>query len=451
MAGLAVLIVLISLNQLRQAPSVEAASILRTAVRISESKPHVAHRVRVRTSHQQEFTRLAVMPAALQVGEAQAAEAPTVGALFAEAHYDWNDPLSARAFQQWRDEQVHETDEVSTSGSVTRIRTVAAEGELAAATITIAADYSAVEERLEFRDREWVELSEIAEMSTERAGGTLAAPVDTPVRAAEPPSRPAAFTPGGSASMADELQVLSALNAIGADLGEHVEVALSGGAVMVTGGDGIPPQRQQVIRDAVASLPHVQVDFTPAERAAVPPESVAANGGSTVAPISAIQTRLQKQLGGHAEFDRFSSQLLDLDDGAMQRVYALRRLAQKFSPEDEAQLSSPDLSILRELTRTHAGKLAEKVGAMERLMVPVLTSLGGTAASVPEAGAKSWQPASEDVYRDARRVEVLVSQMLAMTPDNASGSSNALPSELLTALKELHAHLDECQKFLQTR
>ena len=449
--GLAVLIVVGTFLQLRQAPSVQAATLLRQAVTVSETKPRPAHRIRFRTSHQQEFTRLAGTPAAL----IQVAEMRVVMALFQAAHYDWNDPLSARAFQQWRDEQVHKTDAVSTvsnpeapSESATQIQTVAAEGELAEAGIIFNSDLAPVEERLEFRDREWVEISEIAETSTESAGGAGVNHVEVPVRAAEPPSRPAAFAPGSSASISDELQVLSALSEIGADLGDTVYVNLADGKVMVTGGEGVSPQRLQKIRDSVADLPHVEVAFTPVPAATVPPETGPTGSVVFSQTVSPMQSRLEKQLGSHAEFDRFSTQVLDLDDVAMQHMYALHRLAEKFSPEDEAQLSSKDRSILHEMSRKHTDVLAEKVGNMERILVPTLTSLGGTSGRVRPAPAHTaWQPAAEDVYRSASRVEVLVSQILGMS--STSGSAAALPAELLAALNQLQGDLKDCQQFLQ--
>jgi hypothetical protein len=449
-AGLAVLIVLTTFHQLRQAPSVQAAGILRKAVAVSESKPRPAHRIRVRTSHQQEFTRLAGARTPL----VEVVEPPAVAALLQAANFDLMDPLSAHAFRAWRDAQVQITDEVTAvsnpqepSEHFTRIRTVSAEGELEAASLTLNTDdYEPVEERLEFRDGEWIELSEIAETSTESAGGSVASRVEVPARAAEPPSRPAAFAPGSTASISDELQVLSALRAIEADLGELEDVALADGKVVVTGGEGISPRRQNEIRASLANLPHVEVEFSPVRSVAIPAEPAIASGSVGSAAASPLQPRLEKHLGGHAEFDRFSTQLLDLDDAAMPRVYALRKLAQKFSPTNETQLGARDIDLLHELSRKHAAALLEKVGAMERILVPALSSLGGTAPSVHPAGHTAWQPAAEDVFQSARRVEILVSQMLGMTAGKAS--TNALPSDLLAALSELHANLDDCRKFL---
>jgi hypothetical protein len=443
--GLATLIVLLSLNQLRQAPSVQAATLLRRAVAVSQNQPQKVHRIRVRSNRQPEFTRLAGTQAAI----IELAQAQAVAALFHQANWDWSNPLSAQAFEQWRGQQVHKTDEVSAveepqfpSEHFTRIRTVSEEGDLEAASITLdTGNYEAVSERLEFRDKDWVELSEIAETSTD-AGGSGVATVGVPVRAAEPPSRPAAFAPGSMASISDEIQVLSALRGIEADLGEQVEVALTGGKVVVSG-EGISPHRQEEIRAAVANVPHVEVEFTALPAVTVPPQI--AGSSAVSAPVSPMEAGIEKQLGGHAEFDRFSTQLQDLDNAAMQRMFALHNLALKFPAEEEAKLTAQDLQVLHELSRQHTAVLAEKIAAMEKILLPTLASLGGTAASVHPAGHTSWQPASEDIFRGEKQVDHLVSQLLGMTP----GATRTLPSDLLTSLKDLEGNLDDCQKLLK--
>ena len=444
--GLAGLVVLLLVNQFRQAPSVQAASYLRQAVAISQSKPRPAHRIRVRTSRQ-EFTRSAVRQASL----IEAAQVQAVAARFEAAHFDWDDPLSARSFEQWRDSQVQKTDEVNhPSEQTTQIRTVAAQGEVAAASITFDPEKYPVAERLEFRDSEWVELSETAETSVESAGTSVANHLEVPTRAAETPSRPAAFLPGPSASISDELQVLSDLSAIGADLGDPVEVTLSGGKVRVVGDDGIPARRQSEIRNAVANVPNVEVAFAPTAPALTRPESSAPTSNVTSAPVSPMQSKLEKHFGGRAAFDKFSTHLLDLmDEAAMPHVYPLHQLAGKFSSREEAQLSAKDIAILHDLSRKHTAEFAQKLGEMELLLKPVLTSLGGTPAGVPAVAHSAWQPAAEDVYAGAMRVDRLVNQMLGTSSSDVA--ANALPSQLLTALKELRGNLDDCQKLLAAR
>jgi len=160
-----------------------------------------------------------------------------------------------------------------------------------------------------------------------------------------------------------------------------------------------------------------------------------------------MEAGIEKHLGSRAEFDRFSTQLQDLTDAARKQVFALRNLAQKFQPEEEAALNAQDLNLLHQLSRKHTAVLAEKIEDMEHILVPTLSSLGGTAVGVHPASHANWQPVVEDLSIDAQRVDILVSQMLGLT--QGSVPTTALPSDLLAALKDLHANLDDCQKLLK--
>src|ERR1017187_7489688 len=424
---LAMLVVVGIFYQLRQTPSVQAATLLKRAMATAEAKPRPVHRIRVRTGNL-DFTRAAGPQALLTA--ATAGPSPEtlfhIGVLFNLAQYDWNDPLSARSFEQWRDRQVHTTDEVSTVAAGYRIRTVAREGEIAEASITFeASDLLPVDERIEFRDNEWVELTDIAESKTESV--TVAPRVEVPVRAAEPPSRPAAVAPGPSASISDELQVLSALHEVEADLGDPIEVSLSGGKVLVTGRAGLLPSRQQKIQAALANMPLVEMQFDSLQPAAIPPQAALSSAGGSANPRPVIQGRVEKQLGGHAAFERFSAQILESDEDAMKRVYALRTLAQKFPADTELQLNSSDRELLMTLSREHAAVLSQKVSTLESLLLPTLSSLGGTAALVHAAPHAAWQSAVEDLFHSSTRVDKSVSIMLGMTPSD--GSTASLPTD----------------------
>jgi anti-sigma factor RsiW len=447
-AVLAMLVVLGVFYQLRQAPSVQAATLLKRAIATAEAKARPVHRIRVRTGNL-DFTRVIGPQAPLT----SAAAGPSfealvkIGALFSQAHYPWNDPLSARSFEQWREQQVHTTDEVSTVAAGYRIRTVAREGEIAEASITFeASDLTPVDERIEFRDNEWVELTDIAESTTESGGITAAPRVEVPVRAAELPSRPAAFAPGPSASISDELQVLSALHEVEADLGDPIEVSLANGKVLVSGRAGLLPGRQQKIQAALANMPLVEMQFDSLQPAAIPPQAALSSAGGSANPRPVIQSRVEKQLGGRAAFDRFSAQILDSDEDAMKRVYALHTLAQKFPADTESQLNAKDRELLTTLSREHAAVLSQKVSTLESLLLPTLSSLGGTAALVHAAPHAAWQSAVEDLFRSSTRVDKSVSIMLGMTPSD--GSTASLPTDLLSALKDLQSNLDDCQRLI---
>jgi hypothetical protein len=255
------------------------------------------------------------------------------------------------------------------------------------------------------------------------------------------PSRPAA-TPG-PASISDELQVFAALHEIGADLGDPVEVQLSEGRVIVAG-VGINAQRQQQIHGVLDSMPKVTVRLSePAAGHPVPPETPAPATESS-APPGALQARVEQQLGGQAEFEKFSSQVLDRNESLMARAYALRRLAENF--QADANLSTADREVLRSIARGHAQALAADLTTLDRAMSPLLVALGGSPALRKTASGETWQSAAQELARASHRLEVLVSVTLGATP--ADTPVDRVPSDLLQAIAEVRAGVNSCLQLL---
>jgi hypothetical protein len=427
--------------QFGTAPPVEASVLLKRAVAAETVRPAVRRAVRIHTANF-EITRT--------VGTLAAAQAPlpaAVESLFAQAHYNAEDPLSARSYRDWRDGLSGERDEaVSTvadprpaAGSCYRIHTVAAAGDVADATLLLSTgDLRPVEGRLEFRDREWIEFSEIVEPP---AGGGMftAGRVEDPVRPVVP-SRPAAVVPGATASISDQLEVLSELHQIGADLGDPVEVTLSGGRVVVAG-VGVAPRVQRLIHAELDSKPNVSVQF--AEPQALAAGRVTGTQGASSTAAGTVQTRLEDQLGGRAEFQRFSAAVLKSNEAAMSRAYAVRNLAEKFPVEIESGLSANDRRMLRDMLRDHLSQLSRQVNDVQSLLVPSLTAIGATVQARRPAEGTAWQSSVEEVLRASQLVEVRLSALLGVTPGQNS-TSTQLPSEVLTSLAELRAQADRC-------
>jgi len=174
--------------QLRQTPSVEAAALLKKAVSAAEARPATTRRYQIRT-RTQKFIRTAGRRTADPA-------AASLDARFEAAHYDLEDPLSAKSFQGWRGALSSKQDEVTTVADCYQIHTTTPEGELASASLMLReTDLEPVEARLEFRDREWVELTEIADGSIRDGIPPAVTDREPRVRRAEP-SRPAANTSG---------------------------------------------------------------------------------------------------------------------------------------------------------------------------------------------------------------------------------------------------------------
>ena len=429
--------------QLRETPSVEAAVLLKKAAAAAEHQPAHPRRYRIRTNTAQVIRT---------AGPAKSAELPlppAISALFEEAHYDSADPLSARSYSAWRDQLPEKHDEVTPGENSYAIRTTTDSGEVVAANLTLrTSDLLPLEAKLEFRDRNWIEFTDLSEVPDLHDGSPVANSGGSPMRPAVP-SRPAAISPGESASITDELQVLAALHGIGADLGDPVELKLSQGHVEVSG-VGVSPERQRQIRGALESLPHVEVAFSDPGAAPAPVQATAPEPAPVVPspPASAtgskLQTRLEQQLGGRAELDRFSARVLDWNEAAMARAYALRALAQRFPAEQEAAMNAEDRRVLRQMVREHISAAEAHIRGLESVLAPVLTALGAPAVVQPQAAPSgTWQASAEQVFRSSRRVEVLMSVLLGVT--SGEKPTTDLPAALLTALRETRANVDQCK------
>jgi hypothetical protein len=170
------------------------------------------------------------------------------------------------------------------------------------------------------------------------------------------------------------------------------------------------------------------------------PEDRPAPAGITArAELPKLQARLEEQVGGRVYFEQLAGQALDMGDTVMSRVYALRRLAERFPPPVEAKLSGQEQQLLRRLEQEHAGVLARQTVELNRLLDPVLVSLGAKPAEILAGpiAATAWQPATETLFQSARRVEALLAAMFAGAPSQAPESQ--LPQDLLTGLAQLRA------------
>ncbi len=415
-------------HELRETSAVQAAQLLRRAAAAEDVRPRKAHRIQIRTGRQK-LTRV-VGATARQIAAAD--DTASLQQLFRAANYSWDDPLSASSFKAWHDGVGDKRDEVASLEDGYRVRTVTESGDLAEASMKLRApDLQPMETRLEFRNREWVEITELGEVQV----------AETPPAAEARPAVPAPEAPRTQppATLGDELRVLAALHGVGADLGDPVEVTRSGSRILVSG-VGVPPARREQIQHALGTVPKVELRFTEPPAAA---EAASQEGAETSvsAGVLNLHARLEKQVGGRAPFERLSARLLDLSDGMMSRAYALRRLAQRFPKEAESELAPAEREVLRNLAREHSAALAKQAGEMELLLAPVLVSLGATPGHIPAAApAGDWQPAAGQLFQAARRVEKLLAVMLGVTPGDTPGAE--LPSQLWNGVVRLRVNAE---------
>jgi anti-sigma factor RsiW len=455
MAAAALLIVCAGIYyRFRQTPSIQAAELLRKAIAAADAQPHQklkARRIRIRTGKQSVTRMLGPLAPASNAADSDALN--SLQAMFVAARYDWQDPLSAKSFQAWRDQLPNKRDEVVSEQDIYRVRTSTDSGELLSASLDLrAGDLQPLEERFDFRNRDSVEITELAdETAPETVARDNNRPVEMPAAlpASIPPSA-ASPLPEASATVGDELHVFAALHQVGADLGDPIEVTRNGGKVLVTG-VGIAPSRQREIADMLASQPQIVVHFSEAAPSRVKPErEILPAENNPNAEIRQLQSRLAKSVGGRANFDQIAAQVLDLSDNMMTRAYALRRLAETFPSEAEAELNAQDLQLLRTMRQEHAAALRQQAAEIDRLVKPALASVSSVAPAQISAGlATGWQSASQQLFQSARRLEKLLGVVFGAAAVEASSKpEEQLPTQVLYSLAELRARSDAYQRFV---
>src|SRR6266850_2096963 len=161
--AVALLIVWGLYSRFHTTPSVQAAALLRKAVLAAETRVEKPRRLEIRTKDHR-LTRLAGAQRKLASTSADADALNSVQALFVAANYDWNNPLSAKSYETWRNQLRDKQDQVTEDRESYRVRTDSGSSELAEATLKLRTqDLRPVEGRFEFRNREWVEITELAD------------------------------------------------------------------------------------------------------------------------------------------------------------------------------------------------------------------------------------------------------------------------------------------------
>jgi len=428
----------------RLTPSVQAAELLQKAIVAADTHPLKPHRLQVRTKAHT-FTRTTGHVQASVAGDRETLN--SLQTLFQNANYNWDDPLSAKSFATWRDQLPAKRDEVVENRDSYRIRTQTDSGDLMQASLQLrSSDLEPVEGRFEFRDQEWVEITALADETQPVAGTMEPAPVLTPSprEAASPAVSPT--IPEPAATIGDELRVLTALHQIGADLGDPVVVSRNGTDIVVSG-VGLAPERREEIQRAIAALPHVLVRFSDSAPAVAPQEQTTPEN-QPAGDNRQLQARIAEQIGGRAHFEQLAAQVLDMSEPMMARVYALRALGERFPAPVESQLSAQDLEGLRQIQREHTAALRQQLAAVNQALKPVLASARGL-GNTPEPAftAETWQPATEDLFQSARRLEKLLAVMFGASPAD-SLDEQQLPAQLATNLTQFRAKVEAYDRLL---
>jgi hypothetical protein len=222
----------------------------------------------------------------------------------------------------------------------------------------------------------------------------------------------------------DEVLVVAALHRIGADLGDPVRATVEGGKVSV-GGIGLAPSREVEIREALALIPGVQINFQEGHSVG----SGASRSVTVVAGRSPFEARLLLWAGGQEAWEQYADRVLDESDAILARSHALRNLAMEFPDARRAELNPSAAAQLSEIAASHRAALDRHIAAIEALLAPVREALNAPAAVTP--------PAGRDLLAAAQRLDRVLSVVFG------GAATDLTPTQLLAELSDASAGISK--------
>jgi hypothetical protein len=376
-----------------------AAELLARAAAVEKASPRRAQRLRIVAAG-----RTIVRPRTVARNEGD----PALRALFENAHYRWEDPLSAGAFVDWHDQLPRKVDTADRENGRYRIRTVTDAGPLVEAVLLLSPDLHPVRCVLRFQEDLIVELEE----ALEETARIESKPQETP-SAPAPAHQP-------NATAADELELVLALHRSRADLGDPIEWTREEGRLIVTA-MGLTEERVRELRAATAHIP--RIEWRVSEASAPTPSGAARAQSNAAAPRTAGvlggEIERNSTRGLEAEVD----EMLSTSDTILARAHALRLLSERFDGVTVASLTPAQRTQLEELRHSHARALTT---AVERLSAAIP---GGIQPAPPSSARPS------ELVDAARRTDDLLNIIFAAP----GGDTEANAVRLRAAIGQLAA------------
>jgi len=367
-------------------------------------------------------------PAVLESGPSEV-RFQHVRALFVQANYSWENPLSARSFSSWRKSLPQKEDAVTLISAAGgrkfyRVQTSTSESILRSASLTLQAEsYHPTKVDLSFVGQDPVELSEQTEPPKNGLEVVQApAPMVMP-KVIESPATPE-----------DELRVFAALDAMGAEAEEPIDVKMDmeHHSVLLTG-MGLATGRRKEIENAVGALPRTVLHFSSGPRLSDDPAFTSTPNNDAPDESQAFRQNLQDRYGGAHQLQAATDKALDASNGLFARAHLLFLLAREFPPGVESTLSSASATSLLSMRQRDVGAMEYALRQLKEELLP-LSSDSAPQESNNEQVARgaAWQSVADALFTNARNLDSTVSRLLSGRYTEQEGNTmlKQLPSDL---------------------
>lgn len=290
-------------------------------------------------------------------------------------------------------------------------------------------------------------------------------------RAAEPAkegnmgteSRPVAG-PRAAASADLEVEALRLLSEAGADLGEQVSVTRAADGVLRVEGIVETPRRKEELLRALAGIrgnPAVQVDVSTVAEAVArrregggAPGRVIAEGAETIADTAPADADLRKYFAARGtpeaaadeEVRRFCNRAVTRSYRVVQRAWALKRLAERFTPEDLRALTPDARGKWLSMIRGHARAIQQENAALRQELQPVFGAPAGEAQEAPAiADDAGLVRAVERLAELCSANDAVVRSAFTISP-NASRAASVRSPQFWNSLRSVEALAAQIQR-----
>jgi hypothetical protein len=366
--------------------------------------------------------------------------------VFQLARLDWENPLSAEAFSAWRKRLSDREDRVESKDTGTLVLTTSTtDGPVREASLSVrSSDFHPVAEALETEKGLQVEIDEIsfAVLNLDAINPALFEP-SLPVE--PPPSvTPRLAPPVSEAELAEsELQTRAVLHRLGADLGEQVEVGRGPKDTITLSAVVSSEERKQSLLSTVHEIPHLKAEIQTYEEAAA--REPAAPQNET--PSLVVETRplldaeLKNQFPDVNDRAAFVNKALAIAQDLTEHAFALRRLAQHYTPGELALLGPSSRRELDQIVQDHLSAMRQAVHQEQSTLATFLAGVSSVESSTELPPLDAFGAAPQ-LLSAAQSIHDEVTRLFAGAEADTTGRE--------VHLENLSRTLTEMQKRLST-
>jgi hypothetical protein len=451
--------VLVFVGRLIESPTVSARELLRKAqaseVRSlgSVNQPVVYQKLRIRVgdhSVTRKIYRDTVGNHKASQIEAGEASVPAAQNAFRSSGFDWDNPLSAAAYDAWRNGLSNKHDEVrALPQGLLALKTTSDWGPVREASLTVrSADYHPIEEGIVLQDSQRIEIAELNYQVFELENVDAALFATPPPLLLPSPKSSASFPPGPSETdlAESELEVRMALHSARADLGEEIEIERAGRREIVVKGLAQNAQRKEELLSALQGIPFAETRLQTVDEAAARQSSEALSGRPllvTVETTPLLDKELKARFPNSAERADFVDQTLSLAQVATARSWALRRLADRYTPQEVALLSHASRQKFETLLSDHVTSLRLDMTNLQAQLDKILPSVVNADSAINSGQnpqVDDWRGGVRRAHSSIQTVNEEVAVLVAgSAPDGLD--SKTLEQQLRATLAQLQREL----------